>query len=63
MTVIREPGIETHTSNPDQFGQYLLRSYHDSHGTTRTVAWRQTPSDTWSPEHVLFAVTAGEVGA
>ena len=54
MTAIHDPGVEIHESNPDQFGQYLLRTYHDSHGVTRTVAWRQSPGDTYGPEHILF---------
>ncbi len=49
---------EVFTSNPDQFGQYMLVVYRDGHGITRTVAWRQTPADTWSPEHLLFAAEA-----
>ena len=55
---MRTEGIEVHVSNPDQFGQYMLTSYHDSHGTTRTVAWRQHVEDTWGPEHVLFPADA-----
>lgn len=60
MTALRNPGVDIHTSNADQDGQYLLRVYRDGHGTTRTVAWRQSTLDTWGPEHVLFAEPIAE---
>lgn len=55
MTDVADDGVTTHESNPDEFGQFLLHIYRDSHGTTRTISWRQSPLDTYGPEHILFA--------
>jgi hypothetical protein len=56
MTAITDPGVIAHESNPDQFGQYLMRTYSDSHGVTRTIAWRPDIGSTYGPEHILFPV-------
>lgn len=47
--------VEVFTSNPDQFGQFMLTVYRNNGPVVRTVAWRQSPADTWGPEHLLFA--------
>lgn len=47
-------------TDADTGEQYLVRVYRDSHGTTRTVATRPHVGATWSPEHLLLAVAAGE---
>jgi hypothetical protein len=59
MALERDPEVEVYTSNPDQFGQYLLRVYRGNGPTIRTVAWRQHEGATWGPEHILFAEPAG----
>lgn len=60
MTVLHDTNVDAHESNPDQFGQYLMRTYRGNGPIIRTVAWRQSPADTYGPEHMLFAVGAGE---
>jgi hypothetical protein len=51
--------VDVYTSNPDQFGQYMLTVYRGNGPVVRTVAWRQHEADTWGPEHLLFAEPAG----
>lgn len=54
------PEPEVYVTSEIESPQYLVRVYRDSHGITRTVATREHPGATWSPEHLLFAERASE---
>lgn len=57
MHATTEP--EVYISSAIESPQFLVRVYRDTHGITRTVATREHPGATWSPEHLLLAEQAG----
>ena len=54
-----EGEVETWTTEPDAAGQFLYVVCRGNGPVVRTVAWRQSPADTWGVERVLFAGGVG----
>jgi hypothetical protein len=54
------PKPEVFISPATESPQYMFTVYRDSHGTTRTLACRETPSDTWG--HEVLMVRADVAG-
>ena len=59
MTMRIEGQVDNYTTEPDQHGQYLVTVYRGNGPVIRTVAWRQSPADTWGVERVLYAEGVG----
>lgn len=55
---IEDDGVSCYESAPGALGQFLMRVYRGNGPTIRTVCWRQSPADTWGPEHMLLATAA-----